>query len=427
MKNAESPLAEVADETARNPTRLEALRETNLLDSPPEPVFDRLTKFAATVLRVPVAIMTLIDRDRQFFKSHCGLSGTMAEDRENPLSYSFCKYVVASGEPLLIPDARVDPLVQNNPAVFEHGVVAYIGVPLVTETGQRLGTLCAFDTKIRQWSQEDTEVLRAVAAQIMTEVELRTKTQALGGYLDEVRELEQNRRSMTRMTVHDLRTPLSSLLLCLEMLPILGALNPAQTEYVGICARAGENLRAIVDSLLDIEAVAMRGQAALSKALCDPRKVAERALEQVVGLVTDSKMTIVRDFPDQLPLVQADPDKLERVLVNLLGNAIKFSSAGSKVTVKAEVERNGSENLVFSVSDTGLGISEADTEKIFDEGVILNSKSLTRASTGLGLTYCKRIVDAHEGKIWVRSELKKGSTFFVALPISPDQTKNSAA
>ncbi|HKF42429.1 MAG TPA: GAF domain-containing protein, partial [Thermoanaerobaculia bacterium] len=106
--------------------RLEALRRTSLLDSPPEETFDRLTRLATTVLRVPVALVSLVDSDRQFFKSQSGLSEPLASIRQTPLARSFCKHAVGSREPLIVPDARRDPLFEDSTTVLgEDGPIAY--------------------------------------------------------------------------------------------------------------------------------------------------------------------------------------------------------------------------------------------------------------------------------------------------------------
>src|SRR5947208_10507226 len=102
-------MRETLVDVLENTARLDALRRTMLLDSPPEDAFDRLTRLATTVLRVPVALVSLVDGDRQFFKSQCGLTEPLASTRQTPLTDSFCKHAVGSGEPLVVPDARRDP------------------------------------------------------------------------------------------------------------------------------------------------------------------------------------------------------------------------------------------------------------------------------------------------------------------------------
>src|SRR5580765_119750 len=142
-------------ETIENEGRLEALLQTSLLDSPPEEAFDRLTRFATTVLRVPVALVSLVDRDRQFFKSQRGLSEPHASLRQTPLASSFCKHAVASREPLLVSDARRDPVFEHNPAVSELGVIAYAGIPLITSEGYALGAFCVVDKEPHDWTEEE--------------------------------------------------------------------------------------------------------------------------------------------------------------------------------------------------------------------------------------------------------------------------------
>jgi PAS domain S-box-containing protein len=167
----------VTDAMLGDPARLEALRRTALLDTPPEEAFDRLTRLAARILAAPVSLVTLVDRNRQFFKSGHGLGEPWASRRQTPLSHSFCRYAVAHGEPFVVEDAREDPRVHDNLAVPELGVVAYAGVPLFTNDGHALGSLCVIDSKPRRWREEELAALEDLAAAAMTEVELRTLAQ----------------------------------------------------------------------------------------------------------------------------------------------------------------------------------------------------------------------------------------------------------
>jgi GAF domain-containing protein len=157
----------------RNVSRLAALQRLNLLDTPPEASFDRLTRVACRMLRAPIGLVSLVDHDRQFFKSCVGLPEPIASARQTPLSHSFCKHVVGTGRPLVVEDARVNPLVKLNPAIAEIGVVAYAGIPLTTSTGEILGSFCVMDNKPRAWSYEDVEALQELAACVMHEIESR--------------------------------------------------------------------------------------------------------------------------------------------------------------------------------------------------------------------------------------------------------------
>ena len=156
-----------------DPDRLEALRSSGLLDSPAEEAFDRLTRLAISILRVPVSLVSIVDRDRQFFKSSGGLPAKIADARQTPLTHSFCQHVVGSGEPLIISDARQHPLVRENLAIGDLGVIAYAGFPIAMGDGSVIGSLCAIDDKPHEWTEAELMVLRELAAFANTELALR--------------------------------------------------------------------------------------------------------------------------------------------------------------------------------------------------------------------------------------------------------------
>lgn len=149
------------------------LETIGLLDSPPEIEFDRLTRLACRLLKVPVSLISLVDTDRQFFKSAQGLPEPWATKRETPLSHSFCQHVVASEEPLVIPDARDDPQLCTNLAIPDLNVVAYLGIPLRIPNGHVIGSLCAIDSQPRKWSADNVATLTELAEIVMTEIAVR--------------------------------------------------------------------------------------------------------------------------------------------------------------------------------------------------------------------------------------------------------------
>lgn len=157
---------------AADPQRLAALRATGLLDTPPAEGFDRLTDLVRRVLAVPVALVSLVDESRQFFKSQAGLKEPWASRRETPLTHSFCQYAVAAQEPLVVSDAREHPLLRDSLAIPDLGVIAYAGMPLIDEQGHALGTLCAIDTQPRFWTAEQIELLRDLARLAVDEIRL---------------------------------------------------------------------------------------------------------------------------------------------------------------------------------------------------------------------------------------------------------------
>jgi PAS domain S-box-containing protein len=156
--------------------RVQALLRTGLLDTPPEEAFDRLTRLATRLLDVPLAIISLVDEHRQFFKSVTGLTGERAAIRQTPRSGSFCQHVVERREPLVIEDARESELVRDNPAIEQLGVIAYLGIPIVAEDLHVIGSLCVVDHKPRVWSAEDIRTLKELCEITITELALRRKS-----------------------------------------------------------------------------------------------------------------------------------------------------------------------------------------------------------------------------------------------------------
>lgn len=147
-----------------DPKRLQALYSTGLLDAPRQRMFDHIADMAATALAVPGAAISLVDRDRQFFVSmHGAPADQKLEDRQTPIDRSVCQYTVATGQPLVIPDARVDPVLKYNPAVTDGTVVSYLGIPLIVGDDHAVGTLCVWDTTPRSWTSGHVTTLRDLA------------------------------------------------------------------------------------------------------------------------------------------------------------------------------------------------------------------------------------------------------------------------
>lgn len=174
MADGNSPADPQSTQDAlESPRRLAALRRAALLDTPADAAFDRLTRLATMILGTPVSLVSVVDVDRQFFKSQQGLPEPWASRRQTPLSHSFCQHVVVRNEPLVIEDARDDPLVRDNRAIDDLGVVAYAGFPILSADGQVIGSLCAIDHNVRRWTKAELDVLRDLASLAHTELELR--------------------------------------------------------------------------------------------------------------------------------------------------------------------------------------------------------------------------------------------------------------
>ncbi|HXI11155.1 MAG TPA: response regulator [Thermoanaerobaculia bacterium] len=233
----------------------------------------------------------------------------------------------------------------------------------------------------------------------------------LGENYKRLQVVEELRDDMRNMIVHDLRTPLTAVILGVDMLEKHGDLNPAQREMMAIAAGGGKTLLGMVNDLLDVEKMASSSTKLQYEEL-SPDSLVAGAIEQVCSLAEGSDTRLVSDVTPGLPFLQGDENKLSRTLVNLIANAIKFTPSGS-VTISVFME--GDDFMRFAVRDTGEGIPPEAFERIFEKfGQVGSSK---KVGTGLGLAFCKLAVEAHGGRIKVESTPGVGSTFSFTIPL----------
>jgi two-component system, NtrC family, sensor histidine kinase KinB len=241
--------------------------------------------------------------------------------------------------------------------------------------------------------------------------------------ITEEKELEQMRDDLTGMMVHDLRSPLTSILSGLEMIKSLAIRDdsdPLAGQAMQVAERSCHSMLTLVNSLLDINQL-QNGKIPLERAPAPFPPLARSIVSRFSTLAAESGLTLDTDLAPDLPMVNIDNEKVGRVLSNLLDNALKFTPQGGKVTLRA-VRQDGELGnvLLCSVSDTGPGVPQEFQEKIFGRFVQIRGQVPPRGTrgTGLGLAFCKIAVEAHEGRIWVESDLGQGSTFYFTLPVA---------
>ncbi len=230
-----------------------------------------------------------------------------------------------------------------------------------------------------------------------------------------LKELERLRDNLTHMIIHDLRTPLTSVMSGVQTVPLVGDLNDTQQEMIDIAAEGGQTLLGMINDLLDVEKMEQQ-TVPLDLRPVSALELVRRAAAQVALLTRENGLTLEQDVAPDLPTFEGDEDKLRRVLVNLLGNAVKFTPQGGTITLSVRTAQEG-RALRFAVGDTGEGIPAEAFERIFEKfGQVESRRRGRKMSTGLGLAFCKMAVALHGGEIGVESELGRGSTFFFSLP-----------
>ncbi len=162
-------------QAVKDPRRLNTLKSLALMDTPTEEMFDRLTRLATRLIGVPVSLISLVDGDRQWFKSAVGLPEPWATARQTALSHSFCQHVVASQSPLVVSDARKVDFLKDNLAIPDLNVIGYLGMPLTTSDGQTLGSFCVIDSQPREWTEDEITILTDLMAITMSMIEMRSQ------------------------------------------------------------------------------------------------------------------------------------------------------------------------------------------------------------------------------------------------------------
>jgi len=256
--------------------------------------------------------------------------------------------------------------------------------------------------------------------------------------ITEEKELERMREDLTHMIVHDLRSPLTAIMGGLHLAREVirrGAETARVLGLLDMATSSSENMLELVNSLLDISQLEA-GKVPLQIETISLGQLIDGACKRVASLALEDNVALQVDLPPDLPLVAVDGDLIARVLVNLLDNAIKFSAHGSEVMVTVEgwdaepiaEESSGPPSqqcIAVSVTDMGPGISEKYWEKIFEKfSRVEELENHGGHGTGLGLTFCKLVVEAHGGRIWVESQVGQGSTFTFTLPIAEIESVN---
>ncbi|CCE03056.1 HWE histidine kinase domain-containing protein [Bradyrhizobium sp. STM 3809] len=314
-----------SDRDASAPDRLTALLQTELLDSPPEPGFDRVTRLTTRLLQAPAAIIALVDRDRQFFKSSIGLCEPWASLRETPLSHSFCQHVVSSAEPLVVSDATVHPLVKDNLAIPILGVIAYLGVPLKLQNGEVIGALCAIDHEPRPWSEDDIAQITELSEIVMDEIALRAENARR-------RTIEQHQRVL----VHELNHRVKNTLALVDSVIALSVRADAAL------ADFGEVLRGRIAALTRSHALALdRGREAIALSELVRAELAPLQSERVAV---------------EGPAVQLAPGValyLSMGLHELVTNAVKYGALSSEAGHVALKWTHADQRLKLSWHENG--------------------------------------------------------------------------
>ena len=331
--------------------------------------------------------------------------------------------VVETRAPFQVPDITAEGAyrVHIRDTLIRAGYRALLAVPLVREQ-QVIGAFLVGRKHPGEFPREAVELLATFASQSALAMQNARLFRALEEKGQQLELASRHKSDFLASMSHELRTPLNAILGYTELIVdrIYGEVPEKIGEVLERVQQSGRHLLGLINDVLDLSKIEA-GQLVLTLSEYSFNNVAQAVAAAVGSLATEKELRLRVDVAADLPVGQGDERRITQVLLNLVGNAIKFTDTGE---VAVRVENSGREFLV-SVVDAGPGIAEEDQHRIFEE-FQQSSSSSNKGGTGLGLSIAKRIVELHGGRIWVQSALGKGSTFSFTLPIRAEQRARKA-
>lgn len=399
--------------------RLAALRRYNILDTLPEQEFNDIAKLVAYICHVPVAHVSFMAEDRQWFKATVGF-----EAQDVPRETTFCQYTLMEKEMWVIPDANKEPKLVGNPNVgggFNVGF--YAGIPLTSPDGFNIGTICAIDHTPKTINDDQRNALKILANHVISQLELRVKNIEL----DKQKEIAElaiyAKDSFLANMSHEIRTPLNAIIGFTDLIA-KSKLDGTQKEYINNVQTAGENLMIIINDILDLSKIES-GNLIIESHPFNLKKALKHTYDLLKVKVTpeiEFNLFLDADMPE---MVTGDKGRINQILTNLAGNAIKFTTEGEiTISVKKIEEIKGTYKLRFSVKDTGIGIPQEKLDTIFDRFTQAEESTTRRfGGTGLGLNIVKQLIELQNGEIHVKSRFGTGSEFYFIMDFKKTDTK----
>jgi signal transduction histidine kinase len=396
---------------AEESARLAALHRTQLLDTARERRFDDLVQVAAQVCGAPIAVMNLIDADRQWGKAIVGL-----DDTEAPREDSFCAVAIETPDDVMVvADTHADKRWERNPMVVnEPHLRFYAGAPIVDREGFALGTVCVADRRPRELTRDQLVALQALARQAMAQIELGLALQQERESVRRLRELDRLRDQFLSTVSHELRTPLTSVRGWLDLLiEESGSMDDQQRDFLGRADRNADRLSRLVDDLLDLTR-SDAGRLVMDKAPIDLSGLVNDSVASMINGAKCGELIVTASVADSVRSA-GDHSRLSQVIDNLCSNAVKYTPSGGRVDVRLEA-RHGAAVLI--VRDSGIGVPVEEREHLFQRFFRASSATEQRIpGTGLGLAISKAIIDGHGGSIRVGDGFDGGTAITVTLPL----------
>lgn len=386
--------------------RLDALLSYKVLDTHPEKDFDDITRLASEICDMPVSIITLLDENRQWFKSKIGL-----DLNETARDVSFCGHAINNPhENFIIENVLEDERFIGNPLVTgELQIRSYAGVPLVTPEGFALGTLCVIDNRVKKLDQFQITALEKLANQAMKLLELRRNNYRLTESHNSLSQRYKDLEQFSRVVSHDIKSPLNNIILLAKMIKEDHAdnLNDNGKQMVDYIGESALQLKQLVDGILDYYKFDTLD-------VTERERIRLRDFTQYIISLLHIKSDIEFILPDEKIKFKTNKMAFGQILYNLIVNAIKYNDK-QKGMIEISLEDTQTEHVI-SVKDNGIGIPESHFEEIFNIFTTLGKTDrFNQKGTGIGLSTVQKLTTKLGGRITLESISGEGTTFRIHL------------
>ncbi len=384
-------------------TRLSALKDLKLFNTEPEQNYDNITKLASFICKMPVSLITLIGKKKQWFKSKVG-----TELCEAPKDISHCSHAMLLPDELMeIKDTRKDPRFADNPYTTDATtpIIFYAGMPLKAHNGEVLGTLCVMDTKPNSLDDEQKEALKALAKQVENLFELQRKNLHLEKTRQKLKTRNGQLKDFAGTVSHDMKMPLANIVMTVDLLKKKydGKLDEKGLEYLNYLKQSSFKLSSYVTGILE-----HYESDTLSESLNEDFDIHD-LLEQIIELLNINYKCVI-NLPEKNRILNCNRAALQQIFLNLLSNSLKYNS-NEEIIIDVTCSKDD-KFYHFSITDNGIGIPKDKQEEIFKLFTVLveTDRSGNRGN-GIGLSTVKKLIDTLGGNISVNSEINKGTTF----------------
>jgi len=386
--------------TVKEEQRVTALRNYRILDTISEEAFDAITKMASYICNTPISLITLIDKERQWFKSAIGVGDL----KETPRSVAFCTHTIAeAGDFLVINDLTQDNRFVNNPFVQgEPFVKFYAGFSLINPDGHKLGTVCVFDQKTRQLDTGQLDALKTMSNYVISLLEEQKKNRELETINTSQKNIIQQLEQFTYAVAHDIKAPLRTMSSFSGLLSKTAKLklDTDELNYLNFVLNGAKELSEYTQKLLTFSKESTINLHNATEV--NPKEI----ITQLFALLNNEQQ-VEPIYDENLPIIFTSEIGLRQILHNLISNGIKYQNPNIPNPFIRIDFKQDDDFYHFSITDNGLGMTEAQLNNMFK---LFHRNQTKKHSTGIGLNIVKRLIEKLNGNLSIESTPNVGTT-----------------